>query len=213
MSTTAWTQLTATQLPQAGTVIGFRPAAEETLSREHVWNAHVQRIAAGEDDALADLYDQTGRLVYSLALRILGQVADAEEVTVDVYTQVWRSSKNFDSRRGTAAAWLTMLTRSRAIDRLRSRKARGQREEPLGSVHHLPSPAESPEVAFAVNQEQQRVRKALQVLTPEQRQAIELAFFSGLSHSQVAAQLGQPLGTVKTRIRTGMIKLREQLAS
>jgi RNA polymerase sigma-70 factor (ECF subfamily) len=159
------------------------------------------------------LYDGTHPLVYGLALRILGDVADAEEVALDVYTQVWRTAGNFDPRRGSVSAWLVTLARSRAIDRLRSAAARRQREESRPELPEAPAAARSPEEASLLGQRRVRVRAALARLLPEQREAIELAFFSGLTHSELAARLGQPLGTVKTRIRLGMMKLRELLGS
>ena len=174
-------------------------------------NEYVRRTAQGEEEALAILYDETNRLVYGLALRILGEPADAEEVTLDVYTQVWRNARGFDPQRGNVTAWLVMLTRSRAIDRLRSGAGRKEREEPLEWLPDLPASAESPEQASVSSQQRRWVRAALAELSPEQREAIELAFFGGLSHGELAARLGQPLGTVKTRIRSGMMKLREVL--
>ena len=188
-------------------------AVDEWRRAEALLNECIKRTATGEEQALATFYDQTSHLVYGLALRILEDTADAEEVTLDVYTQVWRSARDFDPRRGNATAWLIMLTRSRAIDRLRSSAGRKEREEPLEWVPDIPSSAECPEQASVLSQRQRWVRAALEALPPEQREAIELAFFSGLSHAELAAKLGQPLGTVKTRIRLGMMKLRELLAA
>ncbi|MBI4484125.1 MAG: sigma-70 family RNA polymerase sigma factor, partial [Acidobacteria bacterium] len=133
----------------------------------------------------------------------------AEEVTFDVYTQVWRSAKSFDAQRGTITAWLVTLTRSCAIDRLRSVAVRSQHEEHLPEFPQMAASPENPEQS----QQRRLVRAALEVLPPEQRQAIEMAFFSGLSHSEVATKLGLPLGTAKTRIRLGMMKLRELLGA
>jgi RNA polymerase sigma-70 factor (ECF subfamily) len=140
-----------------------------------------------------------------MALRILENPADAEEVTLDIYTQVWRSASNFDERRGSVIAWLVTMARSRAIDRLRSGASRGRREEALMDLNA--AAVEAP-VQPGVGRE---VHAALKTLAPEQREAIELAFWYGYSHSELAARLSQPLGTVKTRIRTGMMKLRSQL--
>ena len=188
-------------------------AQDEGHHAQVLLNECIRRTATGEEQALAALYDQTSHLVFGLALRILEDTADAEEVTLDVYTQVWKSARDFDPRRGNAMAWLIMLTRSRAIDRLRSGAGRKEREEPLQWIPEIPSSAECPEQASILSQRQRWVRAALEALPPEQREAIELAFFSGLSHAELAARLGQPLGTVKTRIRLGMMKLREVLAA
>jgi RNA polymerase sigma-70 factor (ECF subfamily) len=189
---------------------GIAPVLGSAPARESVWRAYVARIAAGEQGALTALYDESCRLIYGLAVRILGNAADAEEVALDVYTLVWKSAASFDPSRGSAAAWLTTITRSRAIDRVRSRAARHAKEEPFASDVMDRSPL--PDESGAANQEARFVRAALASLPPEQREAVELAYFSGLSHSEVAHRLGQPLGTVKTRIRLGMMKLRETLA-
>jgi RNA polymerase sigma-70 factor (ECF subfamily) len=148
--------------------------------------------------------------VYGIALRVLRNEADAEEVTSDVYLQVWRNAATFDSTRGSVNAWLTMLARSRSIDRLRARN-RGQREETLDTIANFPAAGGTPEAASWLGQQRARVRAAMQFLSPEQREVIELAYFSGLTQSELAERLQQPLGTVKTRIRLGMIKLRERL--
>jgi len=169
----------------------------------------VHRIAAGDHAALASLYDATNRLIYGMALRILGNPADAEEVTLDIYTKVWRDASKFDDRRGSVVAWLMTMARSRAIDRLRSRANRIRHEEPLMELDGATTDATVQAREHAgVGRE---VHAALKTLAPEQREAIELAYWYGYTHSELAARLGQPLGTVKTRIRTGMMKLRAQL--
>lgn len=175
------------------------------------WAALIGRIANGEQDALAKLYDQSSRLVYSIALRVLSDTADAEEVTLDVYSQVWRMARDYSGERGTPSTWLVMLARSRALDRLRSRESRRQRESALDEVFEAPSKEAAPEEVALASAERTRVRRAMAQLAPEQREAIELAFFTGLSHSELASRLRQPLGTVKTRIRLGMIRLRQAL--
>jgi len=168
----------------------------------------VRSIAAGDQAALASLYDATNRLIYGMTLRILGNPADAEEVTLDIYTQVWRGASNFDEGRGSVVAWLTTMARSRAIDRLRARANRGRREEALMDLDNA-APAQSPTLPGV----EREVQAALRALAPEQREAIELAYWFGYSHSELAARLGQPLGTVKTRIRMGMMRLRSQLGA
>lgn len=184
----------------------FEPTGAPRTELQSTWTGHVRRIAAGDQAALASLYDATNSLIYGMALRILGNPADAEEVTLDIYTQAWRDASNFDERRGSAVAWLMTMARSRAIDRLRSDANRSRREEPLADLS-APAAAQAP-VQPGVGRE---VHAALKTLAPEQREAIELAYWYGYSHSELAARLGQPLGTVKTRIRTGMMKLRSQL--
>jgi RNA polymerase sigma-70 factor, ECF subfamily len=143
----------------------------------------------------------------------LGSVAEAEEVTLEVYMQVWRSAARFDERKGTVFTWLVMLGRSRAIDRLRSLGRQRRSEEPLDGNLSVRADGDSPERASWLNQRRDKVRKAMAELSPEQREAIELAFFQGLSHGELAETLAQPLGTIKTRIRLGMIKLRQLLGS
>jgi RNA polymerase sigma-70 factor, ECF subfamily len=172
---------------------------------------YVPRIAAGDESALAALYDESNQLVYSTALRILRDPADAEEATLDVYLQVWRTAQNYNERRGSVGAWLVMLARSRAIDRLRSRRSREELEGPQKDYVEVRSTGQGPEQEAQVHQQRRRVLSALDALPPEQREAVELAFFSGFTHSELAVRLSQPLGTVKTRIRNGMMKLRELL--
>lgn len=146
-----------------------------------------------------------------MVLRVLSRPEDAEEVTVDVYNQVWRTAASFENSRGSVTSWLIVLARSRAIDRIRASSARERREVPIVEHTTLPSSGNNPEEATGVSQLHQRVRAAMASLPAENRRAVELAFFSGLSHSELAEHLGLPLGTVKTRIRSSMIKLRESL--
>ena len=183
----------------------------EMRERDHDLISLVQRIATGDQAALAALYDATSRLVYGLVLRVLGDPSSAEEVLLDVYTQVWRQATSYDTNRGAPLAWLTTIARSRAIDRLRSGWQDQQRKESLDTLGDAPAGAASPEDATVASERQRFVRAALNSLTPEQREVIELAYYSGLSHSEIAAKLNQPLGTVKTRTRLGMMKLREAL--
>lgn len=172
----------------------------------------VEQVAAGDQAALATLYDTTNRLVYGLILRVLGDTSSAEEVLLDVYTQVWRQAASYDASRGTPLAWLTTIARSRAIDRLRSGWQDQQRKEPLETLGDAVADAANPEETTVASERQRLVRAALDTLSPEQREVIELAYYSGLSHSEIAEKLNQPLGTVKTRTRLGMMKLREALA-
>jgi RNA polymerase sigma-70 factor, ECF subfamily len=183
----------------------------ETRARDQDLVSLVELVATGDQSALATLYDATNRLIYSLILRVLSDVSSAEEVLVDVYTQVWRQAASYDANRGAPLAWMATIARSRAIDRLRSGWQDQRRKEPLEVLGDAPTNAASPEETTAASERQRFVREALNLLTPEQREVIELAYYSGLSHSEIAEKLKQPLGTVKTRTRLGMMKLREAL--
>ena len=179
-------------------------ATEEILAEE------LSRMAAGDTLALERFYDATHRFVHGLARGILRGREAAEEVVLDVYLQVWRQARTYDAGRGSPLAWLTMLTRSRAIDRRRAERLEWTRTDTLEAAAILLSGSD-PEADAAVEERGQHVRAALAQLPPEQREAIVTAFFSGLSHNEVASVLGAPLGTVKTRIRSGMMKLRDLL--
>jgi len=191
--------------------MGREPGLEPRAMRESAWKEYVGRAAGADQSGLAALYDESSSLVYSVALRMLGHREDAEEVTLDVYTQVWRTAASYDPSRGTVAAWLVTQARSRAIDRMRARGSRREREQPMVKFFDLEVDAPSPEQESEAGQRRRRLLAALATLAPEQREVIQLAFFSDLTHGELASQLGQPLGTVKSRIRLGMIKLREQL--
>jgi RNA polymerase sigma-70 factor, ECF subfamily len=183
----------------------------ELRPREGFWRRYLERAAGGDEQALAALYDESSGLVYSICLRVLGNEADAEEITLEVYAHIWRCAKDFDAGRGTVCAWLAMLARSRAIDRLRAGATRRTSERELPAAFAVVDPEILPDEAGAASERRRFVQAALETLSAEQRQAIELAYFSGLSHSELAARLGQPLGTIKTRIRLAMMKLRELL--
>jgi RNA polymerase sigma-70 factor (ECF subfamily) len=173
-------------------------------------NRVVERMAAGEAAALGELYDAHARSIYSLALRILGNPSDAEEVVQDVFTQAWRQAARYDARRATAIGWLLMMARSRSLDRLRARQARPDRTiaAPLPDV----ASGDPGQEAGALNAEDvERLRAALDRLGDAARTPIELAYYEGLSQSAIAERLGQPLGTVKTRMRTALAQLREWL--
>jgi len=173
--------------------------------------AIVRRLAGGDRTALAELYDRHGDIVYSLACRILGSTSDAEDVVQDVFTQAWRQADRYDAGRASPAAWLLNMTRTRAIDRLRANRTR-QRVTPDEERVALAADSTDDQEQRAIGaQRAGRVRAALGVLAQAQRQAIELSYFSGLTHTEIAQQLGEPLGTVKTRIRTGLLKLRDAL--
>ena len=161
----------------------------------------VRRLAAQDQSALAEFYDRFAPLVNALALRILRDSSDAEDVVQEVFLQAWRQAERFDPARGSPEAWLCTIARTRAIDRLRRRSSR--REQPEESA---PPPAGSPR-----NEEALAVRAAIAGLSEDQRRALELAYYEGLTQTEIATRLGEPLGTIKTRIRTAMIRLREAL--
>ncbi len=170
----------------------------------------VAAMAAGDAQALHALTLRYARMLTALVLRFCAQEADAEETVADVLWQAWSEAKSYDPARGSVAAWLVTLARSRAIDRLRARQAR---QPPAGAAP--PAAAASagdPAAALDAAQQAQIVRTALAALDAGERAALELAYFSDLSQSQIAQRLGIPLGTVKTRIRTAMIKLRQALS-
>jgi len=187
-------------------------ALQTVLSDE----ALVARMAEQDQEALSALFDRYRGVVFSLALRILKERAEAEEVLTEVFFQAWSGAVGFDALRGTVAAWLVTLCRSRAIDRLR---AKGRRDSGLGLIAQQQSKAVSPavgresEAAAEIQMRRTRIQAALDTLTPEQRGALELAYYGGLSHSEIAAKLGEPLGTIKTRIRQGLLMLRESLGA
>ncbi len=172
------------------------------------------RIVKGDQQAFGQLYDLSCTLLYTLALRVLGNREEAEEVLQDVYLEVWRKVARYDVGRGTPVAWLITLTRSRAIDRLRARTARGHQttdslEQDTGAQIRDTGP--SPFETQADQELRLAVGSAMASLPAAQQQAIELAYYEGLSHMEIAARLNQPLGTVKTRIKLGMSKLRDTL--
>ena len=173
--------------------------------------AVVRRIAEGERAAMAELYYRYADVVFSLACRIVGVPADAEDVVQEVFTQAWRQAGRYDAGRASAAAWLLNMTRSRAIDRLRANKTRLQVSGDDDRIAVTPAAGQDQE-AHAIGAERaERVRTALSRLGDAQRQALDLAYFGGLTHGEIAARLHEPHGTIKTRIRTGLLKLREAL--
>ena len=174
----------------------------------------VERLRARDQAALDTLYERYSSIVYAIALRIIGQPADAEDVVVDSFWQVWQQAENYDVSRGQLRSWIVTIARSRALDRLRM-----LRRSPLADAEEVNVAGremmtdDNPEQAAWLSQKSALVRAAMASLPREQRQALELAYYQGFSQSEVAERLGEPLGTIKTRIRLGMMKLREQLQS
>ncbi len=213
---TAWLGLGAGEC--AGAPPARMTAAGDTDSPERragVNAALLRRMAGGDRDALGELYDQLSRPLYSTARHILNDAAEAEDVVHDVFVALWENAGSFDARKGSAFSWAVTLTRNRSIDRLRLRSNRarllfdsapddlgyGSGGGGAGGDHH----AELGERADAV-------RTALAGLPPEQQRALEMAFFSGLTQQEIAERLQEPIGTVKARIRRGLIRLRDALA-
>jgi RNA polymerase sigma-70 factor (ECF subfamily) len=170
----------------------------------------VSRVASGDADAVAELYDRHAGRVLALARRILRDSGDAEDVVQEVFAQAWRTAPRYETGRGTVAGWLLMIARSRAIDRLRSRQAQpaAASEVMLESLPGSGLPAPDQLVA---SEQADRVRRALVELPDEQRVALELAYYEGLSQSQIAERLTAPLGTIKTRTRAALTTLRRSL--
>jgi RNA polymerase sigma-70 factor (ECF subfamily) len=176
----------------------------------------VARAARGDDRAIGQLYDRYGAVLYAVAYRIVGQRADAEEVVLEAFAQAWRDAARFDAERGSVAGWLTMIARSRALDLVRARGRRERMTANAAADRPDVPPAMSafrsdPAGALDHDERRRQVQQALDTLSPPQRQAIELAYFEGLSQTEIAERLQEPLGTVKTRVRLGMQKLRECL--
>jgi RNA polymerase sigma-70 factor (ECF subfamily) len=178
---------------------------------ERDWAALVQSIASGDDLALHALYTMCHRFVFTLAMRITANRETAEEVTLDVFHGVWRRASSYDPTNGTVLGWIMNQARSRAIDRLRferrKKRSNGGDEHPLADV------TADPDDVLELREQSEALRVALARLTPDERKAIEMTFFAGLTHAEAAARLKQPLGTIKSRIRSGLHKLRDALSA
>lgn len=173
--------------------------------------AALQQMARGEHPALGSCYDIMGPVVFSLAVRMLRDRPAAEDVTQDIFVQVWRQAANYDTTRGSPEAWIMMIARTRILDRLRSRSA-GIILKPVGdNLPDAPDAEDWPEDMAISREDAANVRRALAELPHDQRHAIELAFFDGLTHVEISEKLSVPLGTIKTRIRLGLLKIRDQL--
>jgi RNA polymerase sigma-70 factor (ECF subfamily) len=173
----------------------------------------IRLIAHAQADALSALYDRYNRLVFSLALNVIGDHGAAEEITLDVFTRVWEKAGTYRVEQARVSTWLTSITRHRAIDVLRRRSARPEQRSLAWAevaADTLPG-VNSPEAATELAMQRQRVRAALTELPEEQKQVLALAYFGGYTHREIAEALDQPLGTVKTRIRLAMQKLRHVL--
>jgi RNA polymerase sigma-70 factor (ECF subfamily) len=170
----------------------------------------IQRMASKDANALDAFYTRYNRVAFSLILRIVGNRADAEDVLTDVFWQVWQQSARYDSSRGKPIAWLLTIARTRAIDSIRSTRRQQTKTDEL-QTHKNPPAAPSEPDSLVVADTRKAVQEALQTLPEQQRIALEMAYFQGMSHTEIATALGQPLGTVKDRIRNGMMHLRKRL--
>lgn len=169
-------------------------------------------MAAGDQAALRALYERAHRVVFTLILRLTNDRQTAEELTVDVFHDVWRRAPKYDANGGTVLGWIMNQARSRAIDRVRFEQ-RKKRVDPHANADGAGSQSSTSDDALDQREQEQLLRDSLTVLTADERLAIETAFFSGLTHAEVAAQLNEPLGTVKTRIRSGLGKLRQAMTA
>jgi RNA polymerase sigma-70 factor (ECF subfamily) len=189
--------------------LGAEEADPPVSEREQRWRAYLGEIARGDSRALTRLYDECAAALLGLARRVLKDDADAEEILIDAFEQVWRIAGTYDPQRGSVWGWLTLLVRSRALDRLRIAASRHFRDHISMSENWEPCRQDSLQAhAMLFNQERILVQSALRQLPREQREALELAYFSGFTHMEIASSLTLPLGTVKTRIRAGIEKLR-----
>jgi len=190
-------------------------AEEAAIVQQIADREMIERIGRGDQSAFSALYDRLSRPLYSLALRMLGDAGDAQDALQDVFLQIWSRAATYNPEQSTVFSWTVLLTRSRVIDRLRARKRRlrivasatGDEDADVADASTMESAADTADK----NDEAARVRSVLNNLPSEQREAIELAFFAHLTHHEIAARLGEPLGTIKARIRRGLLKLRERL--
>jgi RNA polymerase sigma-70 factor, ECF subfamily len=184
-------------------------SSEQTAPREAQL---VRQAARGDRDAFAALYDLYSRPLYSFAIRILGDPKEAEDVLQEVFLQIWEKASQYDEAAGKPFSWAVTMTRNKAIDRIRSRQRRSRLiEEAAENLGETTSEPAAPAVAGVGPDEAAQIRAAMESLPKDQRRAIEMAFFGGLTHIQIAESLKEPLGTIKARIRRGMLQLRDCL--
>lgn len=207
-----------TGLPLAGALErdgGGNASPALLLPSENRDHELLRRMAAGEEAALAALYDRWSTLVHSVAVHVVADLDDAAEVVEEVFWQAWRQAGDYREGRGAVSTWLAMIARSRALDRVRSRRRFREAESPAGAaaLAAIPADAEGDPLRGAESSERSAiVARALRALPDEQRETVELAYFRGMSQTEIAAYTGQPLGTVKTRVRLAFQKLRDGLS-
>lgn len=192
-----------------GDVLYARPAGDTVSERD--WVALVTSIAAGDERALEALYARAQRIVFTLIMRISNDRETAEELTLDVFHDVWRRAPTYDPSAGTVVGWIMNQARSRAIDRVRHDHRKKRIDPHAGQTAAPVTGGDAAEAPLAQAQQAEKLRGALGTLTADERLAIETAYFSGMSYSEVAVRLNEPLGTIKTRIRSGLGKLRRTL--
>ncbi len=188
--------------------LAHRPLPVQTTPRGLA--ALLHSASTGDERAFAELYHLTSARVYGLARRVLRNSAQAEEVTQEAYLEIWRTSPRFDSLRGSAISWMMVIVHRRAVDRVRAEESRNAREERDQRQTHAPGYADdtTSDIVFA-SITAERVRAALSLLPPPQREALELTYFGGYTNAQVANLTGVPIGTTKSRLRSGLVQLRE----
>jgi RNA polymerase sigma-70 factor, ECF subfamily len=170
----------------------------------------LQRVADGDRAAFSELYDRLASRVFGLVKRLLRDPAQSEEVTQEVFLEIWQNAARYEAARGSATSWILTMTHRRAVDRIRASQASRDRDERIG-IRDLEREFDSVAEGVEITMENERVKQAMRRLTELQRQAVTLAYYGGYSHSEVAEMLHIPVGTVKTRLRDGMIRLRDEL--
>lgn len=200
--------------PGARVMLESVPGSNDVDSSEQARRAHLQnlleRVADGDRRAFSDLYDQLSPRVFGLVKRLLIDHSQSEEVTQEVFLEVWQTATRFDPNKGAATTWILTMAHRRSVDRVRSSQSSRDRDTRIGIRDYSPD-YDHVEEAVEVSVEHERVKKAMSRLTELQRQAVSLAYYGGYSHSEVATMLSVPIGTVKTRLRDGMIRLRDEL--
>jgi RNA polymerase sigma-70 factor (ECF subfamily) len=197
----------ASDLPQGEPVLdstaGVRSVAPDLASL-------LKRSGRGDEGAFAELYDATSARAYGLAVRVVRDPSQAEEIAQEAFLEIWRTASRFDPDKGSAVSWILTLVHRKAVDRVRSAEASSRRDTSYHQGNHAVEHDSTSEAAQA-SMEARRVRQALDSLTPVQREALELAYFKGYTHTEVASMLDLPVGTAKTRIRDGLIRLRDTM--